>query len=354
MGYGGSIARQKPSEGYTREQVKAVLTGIGIRIETETYTDFLGYCPFHGNSDTPSFSVGLESGLYLCFNPACGEKGNLINLVKYVTKRNDFEAMRFIHKKAGETQEDTVNRMIKVMDEPADFTPWHPDVLAKLQRAMTSNSPGMAYMKTRGFTEETVNHFEVGYSENQGMVAVPVHSPGGIPVGIVGRSITEKTFKNSGGLPRNKTLFNIHRAKRQGDIVIVTESSFDAMRVHQAGYPNVVGTLGGHMSPQNYALLDRYFNMVIIMTDNDDHTKHIYKNCRKCHPNICMGHNPGRDLGKNIAATLRNKNVMWASYDFKEVYPHGAKDAGDMTDDEIRQCIDNSVSTLEYLSWGLA
>lgn len=85
-------------------------------------------------------------------------------------------------------------------------------------------------------------HFDLGYSKNMDMVTVPVHSPDGTPIGLVGRSIKGKSFKNSTNLPKSKTLFNIHRAKKIGDHVIVVESSFDAIRVHQAGFPNVVAT----------------------------------------------------------------------------------------------------------------
>ncbi len=68
---------------------------------------------------------------------------------------------------------------------------------------------------------------------------------------------------------------------------------------------------------------------------------------------LCIGHNPGRDLGAKIAGNLPRKRVMWASYEDKIVYPHDAKDAGDMTDQEIRQCLRNAVPNFEYTSWAL-
>jgi DNA primase len=125
-------------------------------------------------------------------------------------------------------------------------------------------------------------------------------------------------------------MFNIHRAKRIGDHVIVVESSFDAIRVHQAGFPNVVATLGGHVSQDNIKLLNRYFNKIIIMTDAD---------------------RAGRELGYVLSNKLRNKDLLWASYEYGKIYPHEAKDAGDMTDEEIKACIKNAVSDIEYRSW---
>jgi DNA primase len=159
------------------------------------------------------------------------------------------------------------------------------------------------------------------------MVVTPVHSPSGVPVGLVGRSISDKRFKNSNNLPRSKTMFNIHRAKKIGDRVIVVESNSDAIRVHQAGFPNVVATLGGHISGENLSLLNRYFNTVIIMTDADK---------------------AGRDLGSAIAYKLSNKNILWASHSYGRIYPEGAKDAGDMSDEDIKACITNAISNFEY------
>mgnify|MGYP003352368687 FL=1 len=172
-----------------------------------------------------------------------------------------------------------------------------------------------------------MDYFKLGYSEKQNMVTVPLHSPDGIPVGIIGRSIKGKSFKNSVNLPRNKTMFNIHRAKREGGTIIVCESSFDVIRLWQAGFPNAVGTLGGSISDVNIQNLNKYASTIIIMTDNDQ---------------------AGRALGNTIANKLRNKNVLWAKYDHNIMYPHSAKDVGDMTDEEIKQCIKNAIPHFEY------
>jgi hypothetical protein len=145
-------------------------------------------------------------------------------------------------------------------------------------------------------------------------------------------------------------MFNLHRAKKCGGTVIVCESSFDAIRIHQAGFPNVVATLGGYISKDNLANLNRFFSKIIIMTDFDDIENHIADNCRKCYPEKCKGHNPGRDLGMSIANALSNKDIEWAMWNDSVVYPHGAKDAGDLTDEEIGLCIRNSMSHVEYSS----
>jgi 5S rRNA maturation endonuclease (ribonuclease M5) len=90
--------------------------------------------------------------------------------------------------------------------------------------------------------------------------------------------------------------------------------------------------LGGHISTDNLKLLNRHFNKVVIMTDADQ---------------------AGRELGMSISNKLKNKDILWASHSYGKIYPHDAKDAGDMTEDEIKLCINNAVSDIEYKSWSL-
>jgi DNA primase len=100
------------------------------------------------------------------------------------------------------------------------------------------------------------------------MVTIPVHSPEGMCIGFVGRSIEGKDFKNTPGLPRSKTLFNIHRVKNS-DKVYIVESSFDAIRLDQVGLP-AVATLGANVSNSQVELLKKYFNNIIVIADNDE------------------------------------------------------------------------------------
>ena len=337
---------------YSPAHVKAILHGLGLQIFGETYNDFLCLCPFHGNRHTPSFSVSHTKGLYLCFNPSCDASGTIQELVKEVSHRNDFEALRFIEACRNESAPNFEDELAAMLDDKPEFVPFDQSKLDDMYIAMQGNSEAKCYLMERGIDDELIRVFGLGYSDKQGMIIVPVHSPDGIPVGLVGRGLHEKTFKNSRNLPRSKTLFNLHRAKRY-DNVIVCESSLDAIRIHGAGFPNVVATLGGYVSKENLANLNRYFNRIIIMTDFDNRENHVAQNCRKCYPEPCSGHNPGRDLGMSIANALKNKDIDWAVWDRNTVYPHGAKDAGDLTDQEIRFCINNAISHVEYTSLNL-
>ena len=330
MAIRGYNTREIDTTHYTPAHIKSILKSIGLDIAGETGNDFLSYCPFHSNRHTPSFSVSKEKGAFICFNPSCGESGTLQELVKRVANKNDFEAMRFIATKETEVMENFDELLAEAMEERPVFQQFPEDTLVKLNYGLNNNSKAIEYFKSRGINSDGIDYFYLGYSKNMNMVTVPVHSPDGLPIGIVGRSIEGKEFKNSTNLPKSKTLFNIHRAKKIGDHVIIVESSFDAIRVHQAGFPNVVATLGGFLSSEQHHLLNRHFNRITILTDADL---------------------AGRDLGKSIANKLKFKDLLWGSYEYGKIYPHGAKDAGDMTDEEIKACIKNAVSDLEYRSW---
>lgn len=329
MGYRGNGTREVNST-YTPSQIRGIIKSLGLDILSESNDNISMFCPFHNNVHTFSFSISTITGAWLCFNPSCGQSGNLVDLVKKVLGKNDFQALRFISSKASTQEEIFEEELSSILEDKPDFIEFSQDTLDSLYNGLGNSKAAQEYFNSRGINEESMHYFRLGYSANQNMVIVPVHSPDGIPVGLVGRSISDKKFKNSNNLPKSKTLFNIHRAKRIGDNVIVVESSFDAIRVHQAGFPNVVATLGGHVSTDNIKLLNRYFNKIIIMTDSDE---------------------AGRNLGISIASKLKNKNLLWASYTYGKIYPHDAKDAGDMTDDEIKLCINNAVSDFEYRSW---
>ena len=323
-------AREVDSTQYAPAHIKSILKELGLDVVGETSNDYLCYCPFHSNRHTSSFSVSREKGAFICFNPSCGEAGTLLELVKRVAHKNDFEAMRFISTKETESLENFDELLAEAMKDKPVFEEFSQETLLKLHSSLLANDRAKDYFKSRSIHAQAISDFSLGYSDNMDMVVVPVHSPDGMPIGIVGRSVEGKSFKNSTNLPKSKTLFNIHRAKKIGDQIIVVESSFDAIRIHQAGFPNVVATLGGFLSTDQQVLLNRYFNRIIVMTDADL---------------------AGRELGMSLANKLRTKDILWASYSYGKIYPHDAKDAGDMTDEEIKTCIKNAVSDIEYRSW---
>lgn len=339
-------------EVYSPSQVEGILEYCDIEVVSDTYTHFLAYCPFHGNTDTPAFAVDKNKGLWTCFNPSCQNAGTLVELIRRTKSVNMFQALRKINYYATHQSTPFADRLAEAMSKPLEFVEFPEQVMDRMEDDF-AGSPGEEYMLSRGFSAKTLHHFQVGYSAKQKMVVVPMHDPKGMLIGFIGRtaSAVEKRFKNSTGLPKAKTCWNFHRAKRSGDTVIICEASYDAMRIHQAGYSNVVALLGGHVTDMHIAQLSRTFSKVIIMTDMD--AKQFRPNCRMCNYKRCKGHRPGRDLGRAIQHRLPNKKVMWAAYDDTCVYPNGAKDASDMSDEEIRICLKNAISNLEYTQWNI-
>jgi hypothetical protein len=264
-------------------------------------------------------------------------------LVQKVNEVNWHEANRIVQKHY--TDIDYV-ALIEREQKPVEFTPFDQNLLDRL-RSNFPGSEGEEYMLGRGFNKETLEHFEIGYSEKKRCVIVPMHTDTGLPIGFVARSVTGKRFLNSKGLPKSKTAWNMHRAKKTGATGIVVESSFDAMRVHQAGYPNTFALLGGSLSAIQKNQIERYFSTIVIATDNDplQFNKGL---CGKC-GGACKGHNPGRELGEKIEEKLRRK-ILWAATG-PEIYPHGAKDMGDLTDEEIRNVLTHAVNGFEYHMW---
>lgn len=315
-------------DSFTKADLRSILLSCGIDIVSQSGEDFLCLCPFHRNLDTPAFAVSYSKGLYVCYNQNCNASGTVLDLVMKLTGRNHFEALRYIQSNKLTNEQIFQEELQDLLDDKPEFVEFQQFEIDTLHNnLMQYMTDGKQYFLSRNITEEAMEHFKLGYSYKQQMVVVPLHSPDGIPVGIIGRSITGKSFKNSPNLPRNKTLFNLQRAKREGGTIIVVESSFDAIRLWQAGFPNAVATLGGSISEQNIKNLNRYSSTIIIMTDND---------------------NAGRSLGNTIADKLKNKNILWARYSHDQVYPHNAKDVSDMTDEEIKQCIKNAIPHFEY------
>lgn len=326
------------SKRYSARHVKTVLQEIGVRIASETSHDFLCYCPVHDNRNTPSMSVSKTKDGYLCFNADCGASGNLADLVSRVTGRNYFEASRLLLSHQPNEQDNFQEDLQIVLTPEPEFPEFSQEVLDRMYLDIKApGNDGAKYLHGRGFTDDTIDYFKVGYSKKKDMVAVPMHSPAGKPVGVVGRSIAGKTFKNSVGLPTSKTFFNLHRARRIGPACIITEASFDAMAIKQAGFPNVVANLSSKVSDVKLKLLDRHFDKIIIFADNRDIDA------------------AGRAMGNIIAQHFLNrKEILWAMYNWEEVYPDNLKDPSaileNLGEEAVAECVHNAISHFEYAS----
>ena len=298
---------------YSAEQVERVLTGSGLNVYSELEGDFVIFCPFHANFRTPAAEVNKESGIFFCFS--CQESVDLIALVMHQTGRSYFESIRFIKSKEAisASLENEINKKINAEPDYVMFD----EILVKRLSAQALGSPrAVRYFEGRRISEDSIKKFDLGYSEGNDMVTIPMHSPDGMLVGFVARSIEGKQFKNTNNLPKSKILFNLHKVK-SSRVVYVVESSFDAIRLDQVGFP-AVATLGANVSRVQTDLLNKYFTNIVVIADNDD---------------------AGGGMVERVAKRLGNKMTVTK---LEKQY----KDIGDMTDDEIKKLeyrFDNSI-----------
>jgi DNA primase len=158
--------------------------------------------------------------------------------------------------------------MASKLSQPPEYVQFDQVLVKRLNQQALESPRAMRYYSSRLITDDSVKKFWLGFSEKQDMVTIPVHSPEGMEVGFVGRSIEGKEFKNTPGLPKSKVLFNLHRVKTSSKVYVV-ESSFDAIRLDQCGFP-AVATLGANVSNTQIELLQKYFNNIFVIADNDE------------------------------------------------------------------------------------
>jgi 5S rRNA maturation endonuclease (ribonuclease M5) len=235
----------------------------------------------------------------------------------FTSGRTYFESVRFIKSKEQET--DLEQEMTRQLHTRQEYVPYDELQIKKLHLQAMDSPRASTYFNGRKISKESMVKFNLGFSANFDMVTVPVHSPDGILLGFVGRSIEGKEFKNSTGLPKSKTLFNINRVKTAEQVYVV-ESSFDAIRLDQVGLA-AVATLGANVSSMQIELLQKYFNNIIVIADNDE---------------------AGGNMKKKLLDKLGSR-VSVIQLDNKY------KDIGDMSDEDIKSLdskFDNTIANM--------
>jgi len=268
-----------------------------------------GLCPFH-NEKSPSFHVSPDRGSYYCFG--CGAKGDVFTYIQE-TKGVEFrEALVELAEKAGVilenfTSENTqeVKGMYGVMEVAQKF------FLETFQKDTDSKS----YIKGRGVTSETKERFGIGYAPNdwhalenylkeqkvskedaqavgllregdkgsydyfRDRIMFPICDGQGRIVAYSGRILhdDEKSAKymNSPETPlfnKSRSLFGIHLAKpsmRKMDFSILCEGQLDVVLAHQAGWTSCVASSGTVATVEQFEILSKVSNNVIIAYDGD-------------------------------------------------------------------------------------
>lgn len=303
----------------SEQDLYTILDELGIEAASETDTHILVFCPFHNNRNSPAATVSKENGFVYCWGAGCDTRMNLQEIVQHIKEWDRFQAMRFIEKHCST---DPIERLIEEIEADHEEMPeFNPKLMERFQQEYQKSNAAQKYISSRGINEFSQKTFNFGFDPKSSMVLTPMHDKDARLIGVIGRSIKEKRFKNSEKLPSRKTLFNYHRARKSGsDTLIIVESNYDCIRAHQAGYPNVVATLSGSYSEYHLTQVNKAFSKIIIGVDVDD---------------------AGEKFAGRIAKKSREVGlqVYRIQYSLSERLPHEAKDFSDCTDDEIARAI---------------
>jgi DNA primase catalytic core len=152
---------------------------------------------------------------------------------------------------------------------------------------------GIRTWRSARFTRPRRLGFGVGYYAGSGFlrhrIVFPIHDNEGPLVAYAGRSIdgSEPRYLFPPGFRKSQVVFNLHRAVGEAaECAIVVEGFFDCLRVHQAGYRNVVALMGANLSDAQEKLLRERFQQLVLMLDGDE---------------------AGRRASQQVAARLRGK-----------------------------------------------
>ena len=277
---------------------------------------YKGLCPFH-TEKTPSFFVFPDSQNWHCFG--CDQGGDLYTFVMEMNGLDFRTALEELAREAGvqlrsrteaEIQaENEADRLRQILQAAVDY--YHTLLLTSPQA-----KHARAYLRDRGFTRETLETFQLGYSmdswdaarthlsgagftvEDQikaGMlvqrddgrtydrfrdrVMIPIHDRRGRPIAFGGRVLDpddQPKYMNSPQTPlfdKGRVLFGYHLASqaiRQEDAAIIVEGYMDVMIPYQAGYRNVVAPMGTSLSEAHLEQLQRLTRRYILALDPDE------------------------------------------------------------------------------------
>lgn len=254
-----------------------------------------GPCPIHGgDKGSNSFHVDTGKNIWNCFS-ACEGGGNVLDLVMKVEgcsireaseKLADWFGLSFERsaRAAGSAPVEEKGAGVPtgaVADTAAGQTsrvvPVGPPPLERPLAGLNADHP---YLFSRGLTVPTIKTFGVGYCVRglmRGRIAIPIEREDGAVVAYAGRAVDETTAAEKGkyrfpeNFPKSAVVYNLHRAKENGrDGLIVVEGFFDAMKVHQAGFTNVVALMGSTLSERQEELLVSYVARLVLMFDGDE------------------------------------------------------------------------------------
>ena len=285
--------------------------------------NYIGLCPFHNDSH-PSFSVSPTRGICHCFT--CGKGGNAINFLMELEQMTYPDALRWLAKKyhieikerelsSEEKQRESERESMFIVNE------WAAKYFQNiLQNDVDGRAIGTQYFRSRGFRDDIIKKFQLGFSLNQrtaladaavkegynpkylaatgvliasdkepgqyfdrfsGRAIFPWFSVSGKVVAFGGRVLDSRTkgvnqkYVNSPDSEiyhKERELYGLYQAKKaiaKEDCVFMVEGYTDVISMHQCGIENVVANSGTALSVHQIRLLHRFTNNIVLLYDGD-------------------------------------------------------------------------------------
>jgi DNA primase len=282
-------------------------------------TSLIGNCPFH-NEKTPSFHVSVTKGIYKCFG--CGKGGDSVHFIMDHEKYSYPEALKFLANKYHIEVEETVQSPQNIEAQNARETLYIVSQYAagffaeQLWQNDEGRAIGLSYFKERGFREDIIKKFDLGYSPDswdalisnaigaghkeeylektglairndkgkvydrfRGRVMFPIHNFTGRVIGFGGRTLkTDKNVPKYVNSPesdiyhKSNVLYGLYHAKkaiRETDNCYLVEGYADVLSMHQANLENVVASSGTSLTTEQIRLIGRFTQNVTILYDGD-------------------------------------------------------------------------------------
>lgn len=283
--------------------------------------NYVGLCPFHDDK-TPSFYVSPSKGLCKCFS--CGKGGNAVHFIMEHEQMSYPEALKYLAKKYGiEIKERELSSEEKLMQSEREslfiVNNFARDYFQNiLKNHVDGRSIGMAYFRNRGFRDDIIEKFQLGYCTEShdamaqeaikkgfkkeylvktglcyetddhrlrdrfwGRVIFPVHTLSGKVVAFGGRVLSSATkgvkvkYVNSPESEiyhKSSELYGIYFAKQaivKQDRCFLVEGYTDVISMHQSGVENVVASSGTALTPGQIKLIHRFTNNITVLYDGD-------------------------------------------------------------------------------------
>ena len=317
---GRSLKEGEIEELKSRADIYSVISGY-VKLK-KTGKNYTGLCPFH-KEKTPSFTVDASKQLYHCFG--CGEGGDVITFIEKIENMEFAEAVEFLAKRVGYNLKYNYSGSYESSRQKNRLVELN-ELAKKYYNFILFNSkkgqPSLSYLKSRGFKENTLREFEIGYSldswENfskfalkrgykaqelvqcglaiesskggigiydrfRGRIMFPIEDIVGKVVAFGGRIISEKSktgdqkakYVNTPETKlysKSKNIYRIFQAKNhivEKDEVLIVEGYTDVMALHQEGIRNVVASLGTALTSEQIKVLGRFTKNIVLVFDSD-------------------------------------------------------------------------------------